>query len=85
MSLTDKEYAELSKAIVKCSTNMSWIKDRLEKGDVSFTEFNTRLSKIEAEHSLMKGKLGAFIAGLTFIATLIVNGFIWIFGHFWSK
>jgi hypothetical protein len=85
MTLTDKQCAELYKQVIEDSTNLAWIKERLEKGDVSFTEFNARLSKIEAEHSLMKGKLGSFIAGLTLIATLIVNGFIWVFGHFWSK
>jgi hypothetical protein len=79
--MNDKECKELSKMVIECSTNMAWIKQRLEKGDTSFTELNKKLSKLETEHSLMKGKLGAFILGLTFFLTLVINSILWGISH----
>ena len=82
MVLTDEQCAELYKQVIADSTNLAWIKERLEKGDMSFSKFDRRLSKLEADHSLLKGKLGAFILGLTFIVSLIVNGILYLWAHF---
>jgi hypothetical protein len=92
MGKTDEEWQELSKLVATCTTNMAWIKERLEKGDsefdkyeVRFDKYVSRLHELETEHSLLKGRLGAFILGLTFIVSLLVNGILWAFSHFGSK
>jgi pyruvate/2-oxoacid:ferredoxin oxidoreductase alpha subunit len=81
MNITDKDHMEMSKLVTTCTANMEWIKERLEKGDTSFAAFDARLISLEKEHSLMKGKLGAFILGLTFFVTLVINGILWGASH----
>jgi hypothetical protein len=85
MGKTDEECQELSKLVATCTTNMAWIKERLEKGDVVFDRYESHLHELETEHSLLKGRLGAFILGLTFIVSLLVNGILWAYSHFGSK
>lgn len=85
MSLTDEQCAELYKKVIEDNTHLTWIKDRLEKGDTAFEGFDKRLVKLESEQSLIKGRLGAFILGLTFFISLLVNGILWMFSHLGSK
>jgi hypothetical protein len=81
MGDTDEECQELSKLVATCTTNMAWIKARLEKGDDAFKGYDSRLRELETEHSLLKGKLGAFILGLTFFVTLVINSILWGISH----
>jgi hypothetical protein len=85
MGKTDEECQELSKLVATCTTNMAWIKERLEKGDIVFDKHESLLHDLEKEHSLLKGKLGAFILGLTFIVSLLINGILWVWSHIGSK
>ena len=62
-----------------------YTKERFEKGDKQIEECNKRLINLEIAHSLLKGKLGAFILGLTFIVSLLVNGILWAYSHFLGK
>lgn len=81
MAPTDEECKELTTLVATCTTNMAWIKERLEKGDSIFEGYDTRLRELETEHSLLKGKLGAFILGLTFFVTLVINSILWGISH----
>ena len=92
MSLSDEESRKLTKLVTACTTNMAWIKERLEKGDnefdkyeVRFDKYVSRLHELETEHSLLKGKLGAFILGLTFTISLLVNGILWAWSNIGGK
>lgn len=81
MTITDEECQELSKLVTTCTANMVWIKERLEKGDNIFEKYEFRLQDLEKEHSRLKGKLGAFILGLTFFVTLVINSILWGVSH----
>jgi hypothetical protein len=85
MVLTDEECKDLTTLVATCTTNMTWIKDRLEKGDIVFDKYESRLHELETEHSLLKGRLGAFILGPTFIVSLLVNGILWAWSRFGGK
>ena len=85
MAPTDEECKELSTLVATCTTNMAWIKERLEKGDIVLDRYESRLHELETEHSLLKGRLGAFILGLTFIVSLLVNGILWAWSHIGGK
>ena len=61
------------------------ILERLEKGDEILEKHCNKLRQLEVEHSLLKGKLGAFVLGLTFIVSLIVNGILWAYSHLGGK
>jgi hypothetical protein len=85
MVVTDEECQQLSKLVATCTTNMAWIKERLEKGDNIFEKYESRLRDLETEHSLLKSKLGAFVLGLTFFITLVLNSILWLFSYFGGK
>jgi hypothetical protein len=85
MVVTVEECQQLSKLVATCTTNMAWIKERLEKGDNIFEKYESRLRDLETEHSLLKSKLGAFVLGLTFFITLVLNSILWLFSYFGGK
>lgn len=84
MPLSEKQLEDLYKKTVETSINISWMRDQLQKGDATFLNLEGRIEQIELEHSLFKGKLGAFIIFFTFIITTMINGIGWIISHFFS-
>lgn len=85
MTLTKQQEEELfANTIVACEA-ISWIRERLQKGDETLEEHSVRLRVLEGENAILKGKLGAFVLGLTFFVTFVVNSILWMFSHFWGK
>ena len=85
MALSKEQEIKMYDDTIKTRTIVDQIEKRLEKGDVTLGDCQERLRILETEHSLLKGKLGAFILGLTFIVSLLINGVIWLFSHLGGK
>ena len=85
MALSKQQEEEMYANTLAACTSITWIKERLEKGDKRLDDCNARLNDLEIEHSMLKGRLGAFILGLTFIVSLLVNGVLWAYSHFGGK
>lgn len=85
MPLSKLQEEEMYLKTMETSVNISWIRERLQKGDKTLETHSKRLRCLEREHSILKGKLGAFILGITFIISLFVNGILWAFSHFGGK
>lgn len=85
MPLTDAEQREMYDKVLKSDWTLGTIKERLAAGDKKLIDCDKRLNDLEIQHSLLKGRLGAFILGLTFIVSLLVNGILWAYSHFGGK
>ena len=85
MALSEKQLEDMYEASLRCSINLTQICKQMENGDIKFEKHEGRLSELESEQSLLKGKLGAFILILTLCATIIINGFVFIIGHLFGK
>jgi len=82
MTLTEDQETRMYDGTIETKVIVSQILARLKDGDEKLDDCQKRLRDLEAEHSLLKGRLGAFILGLTFIVSLLVNGILWAFSHF---
>ena len=71
-------------ASLKCSTSLTHICKQLDKGDKTFLRHEDRITQIEKEQSLLKGKIGAFVLFLTLCVTMIIQGVGWIIAHLWG-
>lgn len=85
MALSEQQLEEMYKASLRCSINLTNICKQIEKGEGKFDKHEGRLTQLESEQSLLKGKLGAFILILTLCATILINGFVFIIGHLFGK
>ena len=85
MSLSAKQEEELYKVSIETNMTLKQILERLEKSDEILDRHCKKLRQLEVDHSLLKGKLGAFILGLTFIISLLVNGVLWAYSHLGGK
>ena len=85
MALSPEQEGQMYRDTIATKTIVSEMKERFEKGDKKIEKCNERLNDLEIEHSLLKGKLGAFILGLTFIVSLLVNGVLWAWSHLQGK
>ena len=85
MALSKEQEEQMYSDTIATKTIVSEMKERFEKGDKQIEECNKRVNDLEIGHSLLKGKLGAFILGLTFIVSLLVNGILWAYSHFGGK
>lgn len=85
MGLSEAQTEELYRTTLKNRTDIEWMRECLEKNNKTMVSLSKRQSVLESEHSLLKGKLGAFIIVLTLGATLFINGFVWISSHFMTK
>jgi len=84
MPLSEKQLEEMYKSVIKDNTNITWMREELEKGGKKFREQDRRINKIEGEQSLLKGKLGAFVLFLTLCGTIMVHGIGWLLSHLWK-
>ena len=71
--------------ITEASTNISWIRKDLEKGNEKFIEHEKRIRKMEGEGALLKAKIGAVVIFLTLCATIVINSFGWLIAHLWGR
>jgi len=83
--LSEEQEGEMYRDTIATKTIVSEMKERFEKGDKQIEKCNEKVRNLEIEHSLLKGKLGAFILGLTFIVSFLVNGILWAWSHFLGK
>ena len=85
MGLSEEQTEELYRTTLKNRTDIGWIRECLEKNNRTMVNLSKRQSILESEQSILKGKLGAFVLVLTLGATVIINGFMWVSGHFMAK
>ena len=85
MALSKEQEVKMYDDTIETRTIVNQIEKRLEKGDVTLGDCQERLRILETEHSMLKGKLGAFILGLTFIVSLIINGVLYLWSHLGGK
>ena len=85
MPLSDEQLEEMHEKVIQDNTNLNWIRDELEKGSKRFTEHDRRITIVESEQSLLKGKIGAFVLFLTLCGAIIVQGIGWIISHLLSS
>ena len=85
MALTKEQETRMYDGTIRTEVVVSQILERLKDGDKKLDDCQDRLRILEAEHSLLKGRLGAFILGLTFIVSLLVNGILWVWSHLGGK
>ena len=81
MALSKEQEMQMYDDTIETRTIVNQIEKRLEKGDMTLGDCQERLRILETEHSMLKGKLGAFILGLTFIVSLLINGVLWAWSH----
>lgn len=85
MGLSKEQEEEMYKTTLETAKDISWIREQFQEYEATQKEQEGRIQDLEVEHSLLKGKLGAFILGLTFIISLLVNGILWAWTHLGSK
>ena len=85
MALSKEQEMKMYDDTIETRTIVNQIEKRLEKGDATLGDCKERLRILETEHSMLKGKLGAFIFGLTFIVSLLVNGILWAYSRLGGK
>ena len=85
MPLSDQQLEEMYKRVIKDNTNISWMRENLEKGGKKFEEHEKRIRRIETEESLLKAKIGAVVIFLTLCVTIVINSFGWFIAHFWGR
>jgi len=85
MALSKEQEIKMYDDTIETRTIVNQIEKRLEKGDLTLGDCQERLRILETEHSMLKGKLGAFILGLTFIVSLIINGVLYVWSHLGGK
>jgi len=77
MPLSEEQLEKMYEKTLETSAILAIIREQ-------FTEYGKRISKIESEQSLLKGKLGAFVLFLTLCGTIMVQGIGWAISHFFS-
>lgn len=85
MPLSEEQIEKLYETTLENRQDITWIRERLGKCSDAMVLLSQKQSALEAEHSFLKGKLGAFILVITFTATIVINSFVWITGHFIGK
>ena len=82
MPLSEDQLEDLYKTTLENRQDIGWIRKCLEKNDGIMANLTKRQSVLESEQSILKGKLGSFILVLTFAATLLFNGSLFIISQF---
>jgi len=72
MALTDEQFGEMR-------TDIKWIRERLQKGDDTLLEHNSRINELEKKQATISTKIGAFIIAGTFMCTLVGHAMLWVF------
>jgi hypothetical protein len=85
MTLSPQKEEEMYETTLLTARDIRWIRKQIQDCDETAKEQADKIANLEVEHSLLKGKLGAFILGLSFIVSLLVNGILWAFSRFGAK
>ena len=81
MPLSEKQLEDMYEASLKSSIDISHISKQLDKGDKTFGKHEERITQVEKEQSLLKGKIGAFVLFLTLCVTIMVYGVGWLLSY----
>ena len=81
MPLSEKQLEDMYEASLECSINLTHIMKQLDKGDETFGKQDERITQIEKDQALLKGKLGAFVLFLTLCGTIMLHGIGWVISH----
>lgn len=82
MALSGEQTEELYRTSLKNRTDITWIRECLEKNNSAMIGLSKQQNALEGEQALLKGRLGGFILVLTFAATLLFNGSLFLLSHF---
>ncbi|MEA1957606.1 MAG: hypothetical protein U9N01_04545 [Euryarchaeota archaeon] len=85
MALSEEQEAEMYKQTLEGAKDIRLMRERLEKGDATMDDLSGRMRDLEIEHALWKGKLGAFVLGLTLVISLLWQGVLWAWSHVVGK
>jgi len=81
MGLTEEQEIKMYDGTIETKVIVAQILERLKDGDEKLKDCQKAISHLKIEHSLLKGRLGAFILGLTFLVSLLVNTILWAWSH----
>ena len=91
MALSQEQEERMYTASIKAEESISWMRERLEKGDDRLDNCDKRMDKsgerlscLEGEWKLLKGKLGLFVLILSGCFTAVLHGIGWVVAHFWK-
>ena len=92
MTLSDEQVGEMYTKTIEAARDVTWLCKRLEKGDERLDncddrmdKSHERLSALEAEQKLLKGKLGFVVVLLSVCFTAALHAIGWIVSHFGGK
>ena len=88
MALSEHQEAEMYGKTIKTARDITWIRERLEKGDKRLDNCDERMDKsgkrlndLETEQKLLKGKLGMVVLILSACFTAALHGIGWLVSH----
>lgn len=84
MSLTEEEERKMYDDVLKSAWTLDQVKERLEKGDDTLDDHAKRLSSLEGDQKLLRGKLGFIVLGMSVCFTAALHTVGWIVSHFWK-
>jgi hypothetical protein len=84
MSLTEEEERKMYDDVLKSAWTLDQVKERLEKGDDTLDDHAKRLSTLEGDQKLLRGKLGFIVLGMSVCFTATLHAIGWIASHFWK-
>ena len=92
MPLSKQQEEEMYGKTIKSARDITWIRERLEKGDERQDKCDERLDKsgkrlndLETEQKLLKGKLGLVVLILSACFTAALHAIGWFVSHFGGK
>ena len=92
MGLTESKEEEMYTKTIETARDMTWFRERLEHGDERMNNCDKRmdltsekLSCLDGEWKLLKGKLGLFVLLLSAIFTAALHAIGWVVAHFGGK
>jgi len=92
MAWTEEQKREFHRLTLQSARDITWIRERLEKGDKRLDDCDDRmdqsaehLSDLEAEQKLLKGKLGFVVVILSVCFTAALHAIGWVVSLFGVK
>jgi hypothetical protein len=84
MALSEKRLEELYAKTVETAINIQWMREKIENSEKRFYDNEKRITQLEREQSILKGKLGTLIIFLTLCTTILIQGIGWILSHLFN-
>ena len=84
MGLSKEQEEKMYDNTLTACESISWIKERLEKGDETLGDHAKRLRSLESNQKLLNGKLGWIVLGMSICFTAALHAVGWIVSHIWK-